>query len=619
MSEHFPFIKDRPIDVIAMGRVCVDLYAEQFGSPLKDVQTFRKNIGGRAGKIALGTSRLGLKSSILSCVSADAMGKYLREVLEKEGVDTRLLAESKTHLTALTLNSIISYGENCADRYLTKENCRRDVFEQAKALLIIGEELSTDSLAEATLYAVNLAKELKLAVVFDLHFTDHENNGVDYYPQLLGKCDLIVGTEDEVALAGGNKDIHLALKALRKMTQAIIVVKTVEHGCEIFVSDNGLSLEFPGYSVEPVNNASVCEAFLSGFLRAWLRGENWKLCAQYANAACAISVTRLNTIPEMPSFDELDYFIRHFRSNEQIMHDPHFAQLHVRTLHRQQQKKDLFILSFDHRWQFEQSCEEVGRDRTLISAFKSQVFSGFKEVQQQFPQKQMGILIDPIYGKEVLSEATVMNIPIGVPIEAAGSFPIQWIYEQPLYQQILHRPESWIVKVLWKYHPSMETGLKLRQLSQLQLLYTVCRGLDRRLMVEIAIPSSFSTDGKEIAHAIEEVYQHRIYPLWWKISPVKSLSEWQAITDTCFYYDSSSRIIISGGMHSVSQDWSRQFKQFRRSKLASGFAVGRNVYWDSWQQLLIGELSLEEVPQRVAEKFSAMIATWEDLEVVEHA
>lgn len=618
MTEQYPFIKERPIDLIAMGRVSIDLYSEQFDGPLKNVQSFRKTIGGRAAKVALGISRLGLKACLLSCVSDDAMGNYVQQFLEKEQVDLRLLKKVKNHHTPLSMlgvnlsgqDAFVCYCENSADLEINQEQCRRDIFQQAKALLITGSLLPNTVIQDA----LHLAKELKMAVVFDLNFSENAKPSVSSYQKLFEKCDLIVGTEHEICTVGNNKDILLALNAIRKITSAAILVKTVNRGCEIFVGDTGISLGFPGFAVEATNKVDVGDIFLSGFLRAWLKGEKWKVCAQYANAASAIVATRLDCIPAMPSFDELDYFIRHFRSNEQIMHDSYFSQLTIRAMHRQVPKKDLCILSFDHRWQFEQSCEEVGRDRTLISAFKSQVFSGFKIAAKEFPEKQLGVLIDPIYGKEVLREATEMNIAVGVPIEAAGSFPLQWISEQPLYQQILRRPESWIVKVLWKYHPAMETGLKLRQLSQLQLLCTVCRELGRRLMLEITIPSSFNTDGKEIAHAIEEVYQHRIYPSWWKISPVKSLSEWQAITDMCFYYDPSSRIIISCGLHTANQDWSKQFKQFKRSKVASGFAVGRLVYWEFWQQLISGDLSLEEVPERVAEKFTSMLSTWETLE-----
>ena len=86
-----------------MGRVAVDFYAEQVHSPLEDAQSFRKYLGGCAGNTAVGTARLGLKSAMFSCVGTDDMGIYLRNTLEKEGVDTSLLRSTPEHLTALVL------------------------------------------------------------------------------------------------------------------------------------------------------------------------------------------------------------------------------------------------------------------------------------------------------------------------------------------------------------------------------------------------------------------------------------------------------------------------------------------------------------------------------------
>ena len=95
------FDSKRSTDLISMGRVAVDLYAEQVGSHLQDVQTFRKYLGGCAGNIAVGTARLGLKSAILSSVGSDAMGEFITNELHKENVDISFLFQSDKHLTAI--------------------------------------------------------------------------------------------------------------------------------------------------------------------------------------------------------------------------------------------------------------------------------------------------------------------------------------------------------------------------------------------------------------------------------------------------------------------------------------------------------------------------------------
>ena len=111
MSRTAPLFEDtRSLDVICMGRVAVDLYAEQVYSHLKDAQSFRKYLGGCAGNTAVGTARLGLKSAMFSCVGTDEMGLFLRDTLENEEVDTTLLRSTPEHfrIRVLRLNLHVS-------------------------------------------------------------------------------------------------------------------------------------------------------------------------------------------------------------------------------------------------------------------------------------------------------------------------------------------------------------------------------------------------------------------------------------------------------------------------------------------------------------------------------
>ena len=48
---------DKPLDVICLGRVAVDLYGEQIGGRLEDMQSFAKYVGGSSGNMAIGMAR----------------------------------------------------------------------------------------------------------------------------------------------------------------------------------------------------------------------------------------------------------------------------------------------------------------------------------------------------------------------------------------------------------------------------------------------------------------------------------------------------------------------------------------------------------------------------------
>ena len=87
--------------VAVMGRLCADLYPEQLRTPLSEVETFRRFVGGFAGNVATGLARLGVGCTIVSGVGDDGHGEYVRAYLEREGVDCTHLVTHPTLRTAL--------------------------------------------------------------------------------------------------------------------------------------------------------------------------------------------------------------------------------------------------------------------------------------------------------------------------------------------------------------------------------------------------------------------------------------------------------------------------------------------------------------------------------------
>src|SRR6202020_1415249 len=95
-----------PLDLIAIGRSSVDLYGEQVGGRLEDMGSFAKYVGGSPTNTAVGAARLGLKAAVITRVGADHFGRFIREELEREDVDTRAVATDPKRLTALAILGI---------------------------------------------------------------------------------------------------------------------------------------------------------------------------------------------------------------------------------------------------------------------------------------------------------------------------------------------------------------------------------------------------------------------------------------------------------------------------------------------------------------------------------
>ncbi|HTH73609.1 MAG TPA: PfkB family carbohydrate kinase, partial [Trinickia sp.] len=140
------FAPGRARDIVCLGRLATDLYAQQIGARLEDVTSFAKYLGGSSANIAFGCARLGLASAMLSRVGNDHMGRFLTETLEREGCDVSHTRVDADRLTALVLLGIkdretfplVFHRENCADMAVDENDFDEAFIASSKALLITG-------------------------------------------------------------------------------------------------------------------------------------------------------------------------------------------------------------------------------------------------------------------------------------------------------------------------------------------------------------------------------------------------------------------------------------------------------------------------------------------------
>jgi 5-dehydro-2-deoxygluconokinase len=329
--------RDRGLDLVCVGRTSVDLYAEQEGAKLEDVQSFRKYVGGSATNIAVGTARLGIRSAMLTRVGDEQMGRYVRKTLAENGVDVSQVRSDPEKLTPYVLLAvraveefprIFAYGE-AADLAIQEEDIDEGFIGSAKALLVTGTPLSRPGARAASGKAIKAAKDAETKVVFDLDYrpvfwgvASHEQGGEMFvaseevtgvYRSVLPDCDLVVGTEEEIRIAGGSEDTRESLLSIRELSDATIVLKVGAMGAIVFAGEIPVDLEdgvrVPGFLVEVFNSVGAGDAFMSGFLSGWLREKEPEECLCLGNACGAIVVSRHGCSPAMPTSEELEYFL----------------------------------------------------------------------------------------------------------------------------------------------------------------------------------------------------------------------------------------------------------------------------------------------------------------------
>src|SRR3954466_9078021 len=375
------------LDVVTIGRSSVDLYGQQIGGRLEDMASFAKSVGGSPTNTAIGASRLGLRAGLVTRVGDEHFGRFIREQLMREGVDTRGVKTDPKRLTALAILGVqddrrfplIFYRENCADMGLVEDDIDEGYIASAKAVCLSGTHFSTATTDAMNRKAIRAAKAAGRLVAFD----------VDYRPSLWGlaglgageeryirsdtvtahlqtiapDCDLIVGTEEELHILGGSQDTLQALRRIRALTKATLVCKRGPMGCVVFPGEIPASLEDgikgPGFPVEVYNVLGAGDAFLSGFLRGWLKGERLETCCAYANASGAFAVSRLLCSPEIPTFPELQHFLKEGSRHKALRFDETINHIHWATT-RRPEANTLMAFAIDHRMQLEVMAKDVG-------------------------------------------------------------------------------------------------------------------------------------------------------------------------------------------------------------------------------------------------------------------
>lgn len=631
--------QERPLDLICLGRVAVDLYGQQIGSRLEEMGSFAKYLGGSSGNVAYGTAIQGLRSSMLARVGDEHMGRFLREELQSVGVDTSHLITDKERLTALVILGIkdketfplIFYRDNCADMAINKNDFSEEYIASSRALAITGTHLSNPKTREAVLTALEYAGRNDVKRALDIDYRpvlwgltslgDGETRYIDSaevtksLQEVLHHFDLIVGTEEEFHIAGGSTDTLTALKKVREFTNAVLVCKRGALGCSVFEGalpdnlDGGLNVY--GVRVEVLNVLGAGDAFMSGLLRGYLNNEGWEQACRYANACGALVVSRHGCAPAMPTKVELDNYLQRAESVPRPDLDAHLNHLH-RVTTRKKAWDNLCIFAFDHRKQLVDMANKVGADVKRIPELKLLLLKALEQTaeQENLSNGNAGLLADTTFGQDALNAITGKNYWISRPIEEPSSRPLE-LEHGDLGSQLINFPKDHVVKCLAFYHPEDQADLKARQDRKLLEVYQACCRTGHELLLEIILPATMEQKEHYYSEIVAHLYKLGIKPDWWKL-PGVSAKEWQNLTACIEQNDPYCRGILILGLDAPLDHFKAVFAEAKGFEKVKGFAVGRTIFGAPSEQWLANKIDDNELIRQVSEKYRILIQFWKN-------
>jgi 5-dehydro-2-deoxygluconokinase len=289
------------IEAAVLGRVGIDLYPNQLETPLSEVHTYTRFVGGFAGNAATGLARLGVRTAIVSRVGDDGHGEFVREWLAANGVDVRFLRTDPYWLTPPTFCEvwppdrfpITFYRRPTApDWQLSLEDFDLDEVAGAPLLYATGTGLAQSPSRETTLAALEAHRG---TTIFDLDWRPTLWDRPEEYPALATEAvtaaDVVIGNEEEVEAAG-----------LREAP--LLVLKRGERGATIYAE--GDETDVPGFPVEVVNGLGAGDAFAAAVGHGLLRGLSLVEAVRRGTVAGALVAAQLACSEAMPRLEALE-------------------------------------------------------------------------------------------------------------------------------------------------------------------------------------------------------------------------------------------------------------------------------------------------------------------------
>ena len=332
-----------PFEVLTMGRIGVDLYPQQVGVGLDEVESFGKYLGGSASNVAVAAARYGRRTAVITRTGEDPFGTFLHTALRGYGVDDRYVTPVKGLPTPVTFCEIFPPDDfplyfyrlpKAPDLEIYPGELDLDAIRDAGVFWVTVTGLSEEPSRTATLAALQ-ARARKDITVLDLDyrpmFWPSREEARRWVQQALPHVTVAVGNLDECETAVGEREPLAAAQALHGFGVKLAVVKQGPKGVLASLArgdespprgvwGDGSPQEQRGSGGDPppevstvkpvpvdvLNGLGAGDAFGGALCHGLLAGWDIERVMRFANAAGAIVASRLACSDAMPTAAEVD-------------------------------------------------------------------------------------------------------------------------------------------------------------------------------------------------------------------------------------------------------------------------------------------------------------------------
>jgi len=295
------------LDVLGLGESSVDHVnllptaplARGTASKLRISSTFDA-AGGQIATMLAACSGLGLRAGYLGPVGNDDNGRLIRGELERRGVDLSdvMVRDAPARFAIILVDE--STGE-------------RTVLWHRDPGLDIGEgEIDSSVLTARVLHVDDVderaaMRTAKAAVARGLIVTSDLDRVTELTHDLVASVSIPIFAEHVPPTLTGERDPERALRKLRKQHAGLLCVTLGTSGS--MALDGDRLIHVPAFKVHAVDTTGAGDIFRAGFVYGLLAGWPTLDILKFANAAAAVSCTRLGAMGSAPALAEVEQML----------------------------------------------------------------------------------------------------------------------------------------------------------------------------------------------------------------------------------------------------------------------------------------------------------------------
>lgn len=290
--------------------------------------------------------------------------------------------------------------------------------------------------------------------------------------------------------------------------------------------------------------------------------------------------------------------------------------------------KKLFVLPFDHRSSFSSKLLSFGEEltdtqRQTVTDYKTIIYEAIdKAVEKGVPVESVGILVDEIYGMNILKDAVSRGISTMQTVEKSGQEEFFCEFGENFGEHLLAIKPTF-AKILVRYNPEGDIEMNKRQLLKIKEVNDFVHSNNIKLLIEpLIIPTEVQLksldEDKKIAQnkfdkerradlaviMINEMQEAGIEADVWKIEGFYASSDYEKVVKQARNSELRKNVgVIVLGRGETKENVVKWIEAGKSVEGVIGFAVGRTIFWEPLELYRDQKITRDEAIEMIAKEY----------------